>query len=294
MTKQRLKAFILLSSLALALVALGLLLHRGVNSDAQSDSSPNGRTIQTSTEPGPVGSDQVDIIRELSSNMDKLLSDHSLTCDLQIRAFQQIVSNPHRWTASWWQVKEALAKQQCPLVGSRSTSNGFVASYLIRRGVLITPEVRWDLYLDVNAAGTGSAATVSDVSAQLRATIKMPYSELAQRELMPKGSVLELVLNRPEMAYHSRNWPQTRAISVSYSPMFLYASSEICSAQFQVDVDLGVTNGEDRNGMRLAFAIESGLDPLRLWDGTILEDLPFEPHDTFGHISLTVLPLRER
>src|SRR5262249_23002223 len=153
-----------------------------------------------------------------------------------------------RFGKPWKSIKQTLEAQGLSLDKSRPTRTGRIESCVVRKDMFVASKIHFDLNLEVHVLEPARARRadltretdeeqVESASVKLTALVNMPWEEAAKQKGLPKGSVLELILNSDELKAQGRIWPIMKRITVSYAPLVLYASSQTSHAGFEAEVE---------------------------------------------------------
>jgi hypothetical protein len=225
-------------------------------------------------------------ISNIASELRQLAGDESLSCNLKLRKLQGMADGM-RGDRPWPQVHTALKSQGMARSNSAESLPGFNNDYLIKKAVYMASKLHWDLHLALQANRT----RIYDARVDLRARVDMPYADAARQTGHPKGSVLEFVIDQPDVRSQGAIWPVMKSIIVTYAPAVGYHNAPNLHPAFLVDFEFAASASYRIGGMRLHLEIESGLDPERSWDQVFSKSaskVPFEGRDTFGDVSAHV------
>ncbi len=190
----------------------------------------------------------------------------------------------------WSDLEPLFGKAGWPLVEKWENGDVINTRYLLKKDAFHLAQgqsLDMQLFLSIAQAKPtslraqpGSVVVACVVLA--REDINVPYEQFMEHESYPKGTVLDVVLRKPETEEKGRTWPLLKAIRVHYG-LLDYISAEAWASGFHTEVEFSASATESVGGESLLCYIESGLDPLRTGSGKVLSE-HFVSRDTLGDV----------
>jgi hypothetical protein len=188
----------------------------------------------------------------------------------------------------WDKVEAALDRQQVRQLSKWAKQHTRHYEYLVDRNAWIAGDgTAHSLYLTfmVDArkpqiVPIARPGQVMVAAAGLRAEPNRSYEAVLKSKTYPERSVVHVGLRLPEVAGAARAYSIVKRIEVTYD-FIRDRWAENVEQGFFLDVTLGTSVLDDREGNQKSFSAPSGLDSPQSWKGEPI-DKAFEPHDTIG------------